>query len=408
MDAPSAPNADGSAPRRGLPLAARAAAALLILALGAFAVANAIGVALAGRVPTVALRYAPNNAAALAQAAFVRLSVNPDAADVRAASALARRSIAREPTNVLALDVIGLATAERAKAAPVFAAANALSRRSLPTQLWLIEDAVTRDDIVGALRQYDIALRTSRAAPSVLYPVLVEAVSDPALVAPIAATLSARPVWGWQYLQQLAQSGTSLDGATALFVTLLGKGMHPGDAAMSALYTRLVERGSHAQAWRLYAAGHPGARRTVLRNGDFALAPNAPAPFDWVIADNLSVSARIEPAQTGGRLVFASIASDGGEAANQLLLLAPGRHVVTVDTGEIVAPPESIPYFSFACAGRREELARQPLPVRSTPTRVRWAVTVPAGCEAQRLTLTLPPSSSPDAVSGAIRRVAID
>ena len=49
----------------------------------------------------------------------------------------------------------------------LFHFASSLSRRDVPTQLWLIEDAVRKNDIPGALSHYDAALRSSLASQQI-------------------------------------------------------------------------------------------------------------------------------------------------------------------------------------------------------------------------------------------------
>src|SRR5262249_7177342 len=77
----------------------------------------------------------------------------------------------------------------------LFELSSAISRRSLPTRLWLIQRSVDHGDVAGALENFDIALRTSTAAPDALFPVLATASSDPGLAQPLARLLD-RPRYG--------------------------------------------------------------------------------------------------------------------------------------------------------------------------------------------------------------------
>lgn len=82
----------------------------------------------------------------------------------READRLARLALRQDPTAVAALATLGLNAQIRGdtnSARRYFAYSDKLSRRSLTTRLWAIEDAVARDDIPAALRNYDVALRTS-------------------------------------------------------------------------------------------------------------------------------------------------------------------------------------------------------------------------------------------------------
>src|SRR3546814_1290750 len=71
------------------------------------------------------------------------------------------------------------ARGDQAKGERLLAYSQKLSRRDLRTQLMAIELAVAQGDISGALRHYDIALRTKKNAPELLFPVLTSALPDP-------------------------------------------------------------------------------------------------------------------------------------------------------------------------------------------------------------------------------------
>ena len=110
--------------------------------------------------PTIATRIAPWNAAAAADAAASQAS-NPRAPEVRS---LVQKTLARDLTNVQAIELraVDLAlSGKKQQARQLFALSDELSRRSLPTRLWLIQDAVDHGKVAGALRNFDIALRTT-------------------------------------------------------------------------------------------------------------------------------------------------------------------------------------------------------------------------------------------------------
>lgn len=377
------------------PFAVRVAVVLLLLVVGGLAVRNALALALATTRPETAMRFAPGNAVVLGQAAIVKAQVEQTAAGRRDTAALARRAIAADPTSATALTALGLVT-PMAGAGPIMRASEALSRRSLPAQLWLIEEAVTRDDVDGALRHYDTALRTSRQAPALLFAILVEAVGDEELLPAIARRLSLRPEWGPLFLQQLAQSGTALPNIARLFATLAQLRIDAGDAATGALYARLVEAKAYRDAWSVYAAAHPAARRDGLR--PLVLGARAPAPFDWSTGDD--VLAQLDR----DSLRFAATI-EGGVAARQLLLLRPGDHRFRVALRDVEIG-EAIPYLRLECAATGKELGRTPL--RAGTAAIALRATVPGDCDAQWLSLVVPGSDAPAGTAGTIARIAAD
>lgn len=381
----------------------RAAAAALVLITGGFAVRHSLGLTVAGMNPVLARRIDGENAFARAKAALVLIEAQPmDTARIRD---LARSALRRDAGNVAALVALGLASDGQPNQAAILAASERLSRRDLLTQMWLIEKAVSRNDVESALRHYDIALRTSTNAPSILFPVLVGAVSDDTLLREIARTLARRPLWGGLYLQQLAQSGTDRHRIAVLFADLKGRGIATGAAADAALYDRLAEEQLFDDSWRVYVADHPGVVRDGIRNPGFANAPAVVAPFDWQVSDGDSVSARLEQITTGsGQLVFSTTAGEGGEIARQMLVLTPGSYDMRVDVGEIISGGDTPPYVRITCLPSGAELMREPLALRGTSVA---RVIVPAGCRAQSLTLVAQPGSGLATVEGTVRAVRI-
>ncbi|RYY12233.1 MAG: hypothetical protein EON55_12710, partial [Alphaproteobacteria bacterium] len=257
----------------------------LVLLVGALAVRHSLGMALATKRPELALQLDRENATVLAQAALtlVQGEATPQR---RKALDLARAALARDAGNVNALAAFGLASDKPKQVAAVFTVADRLSRRNLIVQVWMIENAVAKGDVSGALRQYDIALRTSRAAPSMLFPVLVDATSNDQLLPAIAKTLAQRPLWGGLYLQQLAQSGKDLHRIALLFTILKQQGVATGAAADTALYTRLLEAQLFDDAWKVYASDHRGAQHAAVRGDTFGEDPVVKTPYDWQLSDN--------------------------------------------------------------------------------------------------------------------------
>lgn len=383
----------------------RGVLAALALLVGVLGVRHSLGLALSGSSPMLAVQLDGENAVARAQAALSLVEVNPELADYGAVRDMARGALARDAGNVAALAALGLTSETPRQEASVFTAANRLSRRNLVTQMWMIEHAVARNDVPDVLRQYDIALRTSSAAPSVLFPILVSAVSDDTLRAEIARTLAHRPVWSGLYLQQLAQSGTDRHAIALLFADLKRRSVFTGVAADAALYDRLAEAQMFDDSWNVYAAGQRGAVRNALRNPVFADAPVAVTPFDWQLSDTDTVSARSEQVAEGrGQLVFSTTAGEGGQAARQMLVLTPGSYTLSIDVERIEAADAAAPYLRVACLPANVELLRHAVALQGRGTA---RFTVPADCRAQALTLVAQPASGLGTVTGTVNAIRI-
>lgn len=378
---------------------------MLVLLVGALAVRHSTGLAFAAKRPELALRLDGENAIVQAEAALALVKGQPDPDNRRKARALALGALQRDAGNVDALAALGMSSDSPKQVAAAFTAAERLSRRNLITQLWMIENAVAKEDVATALRHYDIALRTSRSAPAILFPVLVNATADDALLPEIARTLAQRPLWGGLYLQQLAQSGPDRGRIATLFATLKRQGVATGVTADAALYERLLEVQMFDQAWTVYAAGHREASRNAVRNTMFAEQVVNPTPFDWQLSDNEFVNARTEQVSSDkGELVFTTSAGEGGEVAKQMLMLSPGAYIAEVGVDRIETADGAAPYLRVVCLPSGAELLRNQLALQGT-SGVRFSI--PADCRAQTLSLVAQPAGGLGAVNGTIRSVRV-
>ncbi|WP_159709364.1 hypothetical protein [Sphingomonas sp. AX6] len=376
----------------------------IVLVTGTFAVRHSLGLALANRSPEAALNIDRENAIVRARAAFDMVDGETDRTRFGEARALALGALQRDAGNVTALAVMGLTSDRTAASDAAFSAAERLSRRDLSTQLWMIESAVADNDIAGALRHYDTAMRTSRAAPSILFPVLIGAASDEALRVEIANTLARRPSWGGLYIQQLAQSG-DVRAAASLLMRLKRQGVPTGAAADAALYSRLIEARLFDVAWAVYATDTPEAARAGVRNPRFSEQPVSPTPFDWQTTDTEFVSAQIEPGAGGqGRLSFSTASGEGGEAARQMLALPSGPYRLQSRVATLQGADEAPPYLRVTCLPAGNELSRVPLAARAPSSAT---FTVPAGCAGQSLALIIQPGSGLATVEGAIDQISV-
>lgn len=361
--------------------------------------------------PEHAHALAPRDAritATLAQ----RLAIDPKstAADRARADALARTALRQDPTAVAAVTALGIdaqARNDTAAARRFFAYAQKLSRRELVTQLWAIEDSVGRGDIGAALRQYDIALRTSPTAPDLLFPVLAAAIGDPAIRSGLTNTLAAKPAWRDGFITFVSTRGATPQATAALFTSLRRVGVPVGPVAQGAVINALIEQQQVDLAWSFYAQNHPGATRLQARDPRFVNAPTQPSPLDWNIVDAPGGSASIQRDGRRGFFDFAASASVGGPLLQQVQLLAPGTYRLRGHSTGIDQSPEALPYWSLTCRDGRE-LGRVIVP-NSTQSNglFEGRFTVPAGCPVQVLTLVARPSSNVSGVSGQIDRLEL-
>lgn len=331
-------------------------------------------------------------------------------ADRARADRIAQEALRRDATSVAAASTLGLnaqARGDVGAARRIFAYAESLSRRDLQTQIWAIEDAVSRGDVAGALEHYDIALRTSRAAQDLLYPVLASAIAQPAVREALVRTLGRGSVWGGTFFDYVSGNGPDPVATLSLFFSLTRAKIAISDGANATILSKLVERGSTDAAWAYYVVLRPDADRRRSRDPRFTTNINVASPFDWILVNDGGVSTSIQRGDDGGILDFSVPASVGGTLIEQLQLLPVGDYRIEGRSIGIDQPDGQSPYWLLRCRDGRE-LGRVPVP-NSTQANGAFAgrFRVPAGCQVQTLTLVARPSDIVSGLSGQIDRVLL-
>jgi hypothetical protein len=392
----------------------------LIVALGAVALSwlcVSVGAAnlFRARDPLLAMRFAPFDGQAMAMAAergIIAASFNPGlTADVEL---LARQALARDPTLVPAWRSLAAARdiqRRRADATALFLFTERLSRRDVPTQLWLIEERVAANDIPGALRHYDIALRTSSRTGSFLLPILAAATSENAVIVPLVAILRTRPAWRDDFLYELSQRAPSAPNLVAIVEGISGQGDLP-PSTMALMIDRLVGQRQFDEAWRLYALARPAqARERLLRNAGFE-APDQGYAFEWRLESSANLGAQpvaVAADGTGVALAIRADSGEGGVAARQLLRLPPGLYRIAARTGSLPEVEPARMSWALACAAQPpRDLAPGETQAagRSTPGPAVFQVPA-ADCAAQWLELRVRAGTETRQVGGWIDDVQI-
>lgn len=378
--------------------------------LGYASVARTLAYPLRASDPLRAHVLSPGDGRITALAAQTFAGVDATRADRALASQLARTALRQDPTAVSAVSTLGIDTQLRGDtpgARRLFAYAQTLSRRDIATQLWMVEDAVGRGDVNGALRHYDIALRTSSAASEVLFPVLASAISDPAIRTALTRTLAAQPAWSQAFVIYASAKGPD-PRATASLLTALQRARFPvPEVASAAIVNLLIFDNLLDDAWSYYASVRRGVDRRQSRDPGFMAQTGASSPFDWAPVNDSGVTTSIQRGDRGGIFVFAAPASIGGPLLRQLQVLPPGVYRLEGHGTGIEQPPETAPYWLLSCVDGRE-LGRAALP-NSTQADGAFAgrFSVPQGCPVQTLTLVARPADKVSGVSGQIDRVLL-
>ncbi len=367
--------------------------------------------------PEAALRLQPWDARATASVAAQALTATRGRVSretARRVAELARQALKRDATVVEAWRTLAMVSTRPTQAGALFHFASSLSRRDVPTQLWLIEDSVRRNDIPGALSHYDAALRSSLASHQLLIPVLISATGERRIVPPLAELLRTRPPWRTAFLTALVESAPNPDNLAQLMI-LLGRPAAPDEGQlMGRSINRLVEQNAFAPALRLYLmlAGR-SATGDLLRNGRFD-RPNDYPPMDWQLADGADIFAEQRPAPVSGQgqRLYVNASTDArGRAARQLIFLPPGSYALTALSGRADLPaPEGL-FWQINCASTPDSpLLDQPaVPTGAAARAIRGEFRVPpAGCAAQWLTLRIVAGDQPGGTEAWVASVRIE
>jgi len=327
--------------------------------------------------------------------ALMRLDAPPVA--LTRAETLARSALGYELLNARAASTLGSAAALRRDvpgAARMFRYSETITRRDLPTQLWLIEDAVSRGDTSGALRHYDRAMSVFISSWNLLVPVLAAASAEPPIARALAVRLARRPNWWRAFIDQFISANSQ--PATAFPIVLPALRLNPRDAVDLPFLIRAIETlvtaGAYDDAWKLYSqtTGARAGARQGLRNGGFeAVAPVA--PFDWRLVEGEGLFAAIQPHEGGaaGKALYLSAeAGHTGDVAQQLLLLGSGLYTLSGTVGGSALEADR-PEVLVTCIGAMVPVVQITLPPATQEgKRFAAAVRIPAdNCPAQWLSI---------------------
>lgn len=295
--------------------------------------------------PLLAIHAWPTNGHALASAAdalfktavrdngnLIPKSMSPQAGD------LARHGFALEPLSAEAVRMTALdldMSGDRARARKVMRLVTALSKRDRIANFWLVEDYGRLQNLPAILEKYDWTLRTSRSVQEVLFPVMVQSLTDPIFIAPYHDLLRSNPPWAPDFWQRLVRSKGSLVNAARLRARLgsgAGASLGEQDAELS---NQLVKNGHLTEAFSLRQSllGNEANGKTMelIANADFAKQPFLP-PFDWELLSDGEYGAAIDSEQ--GQLIVSAVPDASGVAARQLVKAPPGNYRLQVQLAQ--------------------------------------------------------------------------
>lgn len=376
--------------------------ATIAMFLAYIVVTRTLATVLVSREPQRAYMIAPNDGRIAGTWSAYLSGITANQAQPARSDAVARSALLRDPTAVAAVATLGLNAQVRgdtARARQIFAYSAKLSRRDLRTQLWTIEDAVDRNDVPAALRQYDITLRTARSGGELLYPILASAITDPNIRRELIRTLDAGTPWGNDFVIYAAAASRNPKAIVQLLTGMKQAGIIVPESAQQRAVDALIGAADFDNAWSYYSSIRFGADRSGSRDSRFTGGYAAPTQFDWTVIDTDGTSSTIQADPQGGRFDFVVSGNAQGALLRQVQLLSAGNYALE---GKVVGIDPSngvLPYWLLSCRDGRE-LGRVEI---ATNGRFTGTMRVPAqGCVAQTLTLMARPSNEIPGVAGQV------
>lgn len=383
--------------RAALPAVCAAAFSALAFAQG---FASALGTS---PLNTAAASLAPWHAKTKARAAELALVEGVEDGRLSRAMTLAREALHREPTNVVALRTLGLATqasGEEKLGGRQLVLADRLTRRDLPSQFYAIESAVGRNDVAGAIRHYDIALRVNRESWPILMPVLVAATSNTEVIPPLAATLAKKPQWADVFLAELIAKGKSAPNAELLINRLKALGVPVGPDVVSGVVSNLVTQ----RAWPLVAKraalvrARNGDRSEFLTDGGFS-HPGRLQPVDWSLStDGIAAVQGAAGNLKNPVLAYSLTPALEAELARQVLTLSPGAYRISARVGGLDGAQMGTTYFRIDCADGGGQRVLDRIGTTLAGQTLSANFTIPSGCGGQWLQIR---ARAPDVAEAA-------
>ena len=345
------------------------------------------------KLPALALSFDDDDPVALVRDAQINLAAGAiPAGGNDAILGVVRQSVSDLPINAPAFRLYGLASATNADLPGVreqMAVSERMERRDAAAQLWLIEDAVERNDVADALRHYDTALRIEQSTRAVLYPALTDALESDVIRQRFLPYMGSRPPWLESFLRY-AVSNTK-DPVAIAELAKLSKGFPKGSAYSSLdreLLTQLVANEEYEEAVAHFRRIE-GAEENVASGLELTTASTAEtySPITWQPFSIDGIEPFVLAAAVGEGMVEIEAEMEAGytgPVARKLIALEPGRYSMSAKFRADKFGTQDQAGWRIFCAGNQDA---QPIVNEVFDLAEEMAITarftVPANCPAQ-------------------------
>lgn len=283
-------------------------------------------------------------------------------------------------------------SAERA-----FEAAEWRDPRSLPAHYFLADRYLRRGDIRRGLTQFAALARLTPNGIASVTPYVASYARDPARWPQMRALFRSEPD-----LQENALRALAADAHNADAILALADSAHRTARSewLSILLASLVRDGQFGRARSIWANVTQVSNPNALVFDPSFSNDKPPPPFNW---DLVSSTVGLAERQSGGRLHVIFYGQDDGALATQLLLLRPGRYRLGMQVSGAGPEARSL-QWSLTCAGAKAPFAIAALDAFAARPLI---FDVPAGCPAQRLSLSGSSADMPQQVDVMIGGLAL-
>lgn len=366
--------------------------------------------------PDMALRFVPDHPLALSRKADELFAEKQDPATLAKVEAMAKQSLRGGALNPVAIRLLGYVAdvrGDREKARELMLLSQKVSRRDFGTQLWLIEDAVARNDKKQALYHYDIAMRTTPSSFPILFPTLTGALSDPEVRAGLAPYVRQAPEWLPAFLGEAI--GT-IENPANLADVLVKSGRLPDRDDYHSLSNSLLGQlaaKNKFPAFRQYYLSLRGSRESTLATASLTKdTVNLRYPVaGWQIVESPAIGGAFSQADKAGRHSLAAFAGSGerGEVMRKYLFLKPGNYRFAARYQVLEGAPDSEIRWDLQCLSAKANVSKwfATTPVRQGNFATTQDFTLGSDCANQALVLQVAGGSGQLGAEFTLRSVDI-
>jgi hypothetical protein len=284
---------------RLLPKAGRLLGIALLLVGAAYSGQNAVKSQLREADPKAAYLADPSDGLAAVNAFAAELRDNPQFIISSRDADAARASFVSRPLNASLLSFYGMREASIGKpelANALMASADTISRRDAFSQLWMIEQKSSADDVKAAVAHYNALLSVHPAMHATFLPVLVSAVAYPEVRAAIRPFLNSETKWSAPFLDMASQRA-KVDHFRELVVPIASR-LRGDEYAISnaRIIYRMLQSGLTGDAWKLFSSVAPNVDVGAFRDFAPSSANLDPKwqPLSWTLGQSDDISASVD------------------------------------------------------------------------------------------------------------------